>query len=176
MRSERRRLVLPLTDVPFGRRCCVSRKCFAPPSPSPTAGPHFFFFFFSFSIFNCHHCFYSSWEHLALLFLCLLHILRGEFLESVFVCVEPLRRWKLARTGWLSKRSQTPSQCFWVSDFRPSPSPSPSLSLSLSSVSLYLWACMGLFRQATLCQQPHITPSQARVRWRAPAWLMWSDG
>lgn len=73
-------------------------------------------------------------------------------------------------TGWLSKRSQTPSQCFWVSNFRPTLSASVSASLS---VSLYLWAG---FRQAALCQQPHITPVQARVRWRAPAWLMWSDG
>lgn len=80
---------------------------------------------------NYHHCFCSSWEHLEFVFLCLLHILWRE-LESVFVCVEPLRRDKLARTGWLSKRSQTPSQCFWVSDFR------PTLSLSHS---VYLWAC-----------------------------------
>ena len=123
---------------------CFTKMFCPPPSPrlrlpAPTS------FFFPLSFLNCHHCFYSSWEHLALVFLCLLHILRREFLESVFVCVEPLRRWKLARTGWLSKRSQTPSQCFWVSDFRPSPSPSPSFSRSLSPLCLSIcgpaWDC-----------------------------------
>lgn len=114
---------------------------------------------------NYHHCFCSSWEHLEFVFLCLLHILWREP-ESVFVCVEPLRRDKLARTGWLSKRSQPPSQCFWVSDFRPTLSLSHSLSIcGPATVS-----------SGHSCQQPHITPMQARVRWRAPAWLMWSDG
>lgn len=154
MENQWRRLVLPLIDVPFGRQCCVSRRTFA-----LSTGPLCRFL-------NYHDCFYSSWEHSQVTFLGLLHIL-GRDLDSVFVCVEPLQREKLARTGWLSKRSQTPSPCFWVSDFR------PTLPLSLC---FYLSVGLGLFRQATLCQQPHITPMQAWVRWRAPAWLMWSDG
>lgn len=98
----------------FGRQCCVSQKNVCPPSTGPLW--HFL---------NYHHCFYSSWGHLEVTFLCLLHILWRE-LDSISVCVEPLQREKLARTGWLSKRSQTPSRCFWVSDFR------PTLALSLS--------------------------------------------
>lgn len=78
---------------------------------------------------NYPHCLYSSWEHFQFVFLCLLHILRRE-LESVFVCVEPLLQGKLARTGWLRKGSQTPSQCFWVSDFRSTLSRSLSPPLS----------------------------------------------
>lgn len=42
MENQRRRLVLPLTDVPFGHQCCISRKCL-PWLPAPLDLSFFFF-------------------------------------------------------------------------------------------------------------------------------------
>lgn len=72
-------------------------------------------------------------------------VTRGS--PSVFVCVRPLRRGKRARTGpGVLKRSQTPSQCLWVSGFRPP----------------FSRSCSACAHGPALCHQPHITPSQAR--------------
>lgn len=76
MENQLWRLVLPLADAPFGRQCCVSQKCL-PWQPAPLC------FFFSL---DYHHCFCSSWEHLELAFLCLLHILRAVFGERLCLC------------------------------------------------------------------------------------------
>lgn len=77
--NHERRLVLPLTDVPFVHQCCVSLNVF--PDYRPLCC-----FFLSLSLLNYHHCSSSSWEHLELVFLSLLYILWRDFGERLCLC------------------------------------------------------------------------------------------
>lgn len=69
--------------------------------------------------------------------------------EDVFVCARPLWRGERARTGRVLKRSQTPSQCLWVSGFRPPFS---------RSCSVFVCTGPGPLRRTALCHLLTLPP------------------